>query len=247
MTSRRSVVLVLPWLLLAAAPVSAQNARYVGYAAASVTGEGGTDVVQAGRTIPDAVCDEGLPECFDQIGVATRTLGGAFEPAPEPCTAHPADLPPRPGFPRVESCASGALIPLGPIQILFGGSAVIADSRSGRLESRTNASLIRTPNGDIPLQAGETMDLGIVTITAGREHRASDDGLSLLTVDGLVVQFVGQPEQIFGRTTAGLELPFTTGGGGCNAAGDGGSGDVGTAAALLTLTGIAAQLRKRRG
>lgn len=236
--------------LLIAAPADAQLARYVGRAIASVSTAGATSQdAMAGGDTPDITCDISLVECFDvQVGGAAgpRTSGGA-----------PTDATRPPGFPQVVSTSGGVTVDVipGTLQVITGTSTATADSFTGELSCNTQSALVRLLGQDLLVLPGEELDvLGLVKLTIGRESFEEHDGLSVATCDGTVLQIPSTgPETVLGRSIAGLEIAFTTGGGigggGCAIGGPRsgrGTLDFALAAELTLLIGGLGWIARRR-
>jgi len=243
---------------------SAQSARYVGSAIGALILEGplaaNGPVVSAGvgaggsADDDDAICDVSEELCFDEsaeglgipdlVAVASvNTTGGAFSATNQP----------RPGFPRVESTASGIFLGVpGVLEIGISEARAVADAETGALSGDVTGLVVRLGDAvEIPVPAGDVLELpGIGTLLAGNETIIEKDGLKMIQVDGATLESEMLGNIVLGRVTAGLELATTSGGSfagsdGCAVAPGGTSADgwlvLGT---LILLVGRGLQRRR---
>ncbi len=269
------VVLASSWLFAAAA--SAQEGRYIGRATGAIKkNTDGTTSTTAdscagtagnadGTTKPcvlDKTCDMSAACCFNEpnepegcdqtpcdqsnAGVASCTVGGAQD------SAHTA----RPGFPRVLSFARGATVPLGPVLIIHGDAVAIADSFDGTLDATSGPSLVFLSGTQIgEIGEGQTQNFGLFSVESGKTTRSVKDGLSTISIDaaicrassGFEIFCGGTSEAILGHAEAGVEIPFTSGGGGCSLGRDRrGRGGAMLAGTIFLLWLVARRRRPRR-
>lgn len=256
------VSLALAVSLSTAAAVEAQQARYVGRATGAVILDGPLapngpvlegDVGAGGPGEDDeAVCDVREALCFDEAAAGAgipdllaisdvRTVGGAFSESGDP----------RPGFPRVESTATGVFLGIpGVLEIGISEVLATADAETGELDGQVTGLVVRLADQvEIPVPGNDVLELpGIGTLLAGNETIIEKDGLKMIQVDGATLESETLGNIVLGRVTAGLELATTSGGSfgggdGCAAAPGGGSAD---GALVLGSLALLIALRRRR-
>lgn len=257
--------LALAVFLCAPGHADAQSARYVGSAIGALILEGplaangpviGAQVGAGGEADDeDKICDVSEALCFDEsaegLGIpdlvavsAVRTVGGAFSATDEP----------RPGFPRVESAATGIFLGIpGVLEIGISEARAIADAETGALSGNVTGLVVRLADAiEIPVPAGDVLELpGIGTLLAGNETIIERDGLKIIQVDGATLESETLGNIVLGRVTAGLELATTSGGsfggsdGGCAAAPGRSSADGWLVLGALILL-VGRGLRRRR-
>lgn len=242
------------WMLVGAVSVAhaqGQDVRYVGRAVSMVSPDGSTvdEVLAGGVTLDDPcgttqneTCPIGEPHCFEVSCGGSMTVGGAFDE----------NGVPRPGFPRVESRAEGAQnVLLGILSIAAGSTRAVADAESGALV--TECSCDQVLLGLIPLAAcpdGEgvpfpvTLLTGEFTIHPCRKETTIEDGLTVVSIASAVVEDSEGNETVIGLSRAGIEMPFTSGGGGCSV--DGARRAPEAAALVVALGALWMAARRRR-
>jgi hypothetical protein len=226
----RTAICLFASVLTASEASAAQEIRYTGRATGAVldtgaltadVGAGGRD--SAGQVIIEKDCDVRQTTCFDEsdsagiipgllITASTRTVGGAR-------TESGAS---NPGFPRVDSTAQASIVLLdGLISIAGAPVTATADSETGELSGGTGNSVLSISGQQTLLPAGQSLDIpGLLTIQPSTTVRKTEDGMAIIQVTGVVV--LPDPNGLLGaigpvtlgQAIAGIEEPFTEGGGG---------------------------------
>lgn len=226
----RIAVCTLACTLSAGQALAAQQIRYVGRATGAVlqndavtadVGAGGKD--SSGRIVQEKDCDVRETTCFDVhvdngavpgllLSATARTVGGTR-------TESGAS---NPGFPRVDSTATASVLALdGLISVVGAPVTASADSESGELSGGVGPSLISISGQQTLLPANQTLTIpGLLTLQPSQTTRRTEDGLAIIEVTGAVL--VPDPNGLLaalgpvtlGRAVAGIEEPFTEGGGG---------------------------------
>lgn len=243
---------------------AAQQAIYIGRATSRVGSDGArSDEACAGGLAGDGTCiseetscDLRQQVCFDVTSASgsSNTTGGAPLRSPTPSGT------PIPGFPSATSKTAGQLIDLQFAQVIAGEASATADSFTGELSGSTGGAILTLGSGDgtqvIPIgggpvgcdEPGQVLEVpGLIKLTVGRSLCKIGGGRSVITVIGTVLQVPSDgPELIFGEATAGVELPFTEGGGGAGACALSRSGQAGGGGDLLAVVGLLWLLARRR-
>jgi len=258
-------VVALGSVLLGTRAQAAQQFRYFGRATAAAlelepvtadVGAGGVD--ENGDVIDHKDCDARQRTCFDETATAgaipgvlltgsSHTIGGARTPTGEQ----------NDGFPRVESTAQASLVLIPDVlSIAIAPTSAIADSVSGELTAVGGPVVINLGGTPITLPVGEGIVLpGLLTLLPMRSSTRTGDGLAIISVDGAILEpdpagpIASLGPVILGHAEAGIEQPFTEGGGGAGSCSLSPSGKSSGGWQLLFVIGLLSTVRwiaKRR-
>ncbi|MGH7818421.1 MAG: hypothetical protein ACREQ9_01485 [Candidatus Binatia bacterium] len=251
---RHSIALpVFGFLALGAASAEAQLIRYVGRATAEVVDGTGGSSAAADETDDTIFCDQSVECCFDEPNgceqlpntLASRTRGGTGEVVDA-----------TPFFPRVNSRAGVVSIDLQGTLVALSGVQAIADSDGEALGEGTtgleiSCGVVTVTTDEEVTEVIPALDID-VPVTDGSVARCTrtdtigDDGFSSVEVDVVILEPTPDGAQfLHANALAGVELPFTTGGGGCAVSRRGRTLD-GTLVATFALLWLAARQRRRR-
>jgi len=241
---------------------AAQQFRYFGRATAAAleleavtadVGAGGKD--ENGDVIDHKECDARQRTCFDETADAgaipgvlltgtARTVGGARTQ-----TGAQND-----GFPRVESTAQASLVLIpGALSIAIAPTSAIADSVSGELTAVGGPVIIDLGGTQITLPVGQGITLpGLLTLLPMRSSTQTGDGLAIISVDGAILEpdpagpIASLGPVILGHAEAGIEQPFTEGGGGAGSCSLSPTGKSSGGWQLLFVIGLLGWIARRR-
>ena len=238
---------------------AAQNFRYYGQATAAalasdtITADaaaGGHD--DEGNPIITKDCDARQTTCFDETAEAgvipgllltgsSRTVGGVRDE----------NGVQRQGFPRVESTAQASVVLIPDLlSVAIAPTTAIADSFTGELTATGGPIIIQLAGTDIALPVGEGLKIeGLLTLLPFRQSQSARDGVAIITADGAILEpdpngpLGGLGPVILGHVEAGIEEPFTEGGGGAGSCSLSPTGQSSGGWQLLFIVGLLGAVR----
>jgi len=261
-SSSTIAVVALGAALVAQPAQAAQQFRYFGRATAAAAeldtitadvGAGGKD--DKGNVIDHKECDAEQVTCFDETGTAgaipgvlltgtAHTIGGARTPTGQL----------NAGFPRVESTAQASLVLIpDALSVAIAPTTAIADSASGELTAVGGPVVIVLAGTPIEIPSGQGIELpGLLTLLPMRTSQLTRDGIAIIKVDGAIL--VPDPSGpiasvgpvVLGHAEAGIEEPFTEGGGGAGSCSLSRSGKDSGGWQLLFVIGLLGWIAMRR-
>ena len=255
-------VAVLGLTLVGSQAEAAQEFRYIGRATAaalqsgSLTGDVGAGGRDANGNIIDTKdCDARQATCFDETATAgavpgllitgtAHTIGGARTP-----TGQQND-----GFPRVESTAQASIVLLpNVLSVAISPTTAIADAQTGELTVVGGPVIIELAGTQITLPVGQGITLpGLLTLLPSSSTKTTRDGLAVISVDAAILEpdptgpLASLGSVVLGHAEAGIDEPFTEGGGGGNSCTISRTGRDTGLGELLFVIGLLGWIAKRR-